>query len=57
MPLADPRSDVFHDPFAEDDTGSKAGTKVSDPLERMNRLFFRVNDRFYFWILRPTAKS
>jgi phospholipid-binding lipoprotein MlaA len=26
---------------------------VSDPLESMNRVFFEVNDKLYFWILKP----
>ncbi|MFH2122829.1 MAG: VacJ family lipoprotein [Pseudomonadota bacterium] len=25
----------------------------SDPLESMNRVFFQVNDKLYFWILKP----
>ncbi len=25
----------------------------SDPLESMNRIFFQVNDKLYFWILKP----
>jgi phospholipid-binding lipoprotein MlaA len=25
----------------------------SDPLESMNRVFFEVNDKLYFWILKP----
>ena len=27
--------------------------EVSDPLESMNRVFFQVNDKIYFWILKP----
>jgi len=30
---------------------------VPDPLEPLNRLMFQVNDRFYFWILKPVAKT
>lgn len=26
---------------------------VYDPLESMNRVFFQVNDKLYFWILKP----
>lgn len=26
---------------------------VSDPFEPMNRVFFEVNDKLYFWILKP----
>ncbi len=42
--------DEFQDPFAEETV------TVADPLEPMNRFFFQVNDRLYFWLLKPTAK-
>ncbi|MDK9709069.1 MAG: VacJ family lipoprotein [Desulforhopalus sp.] len=28
-----------------------------DPLEPMNRFFFEVNDRLYFWVLKPVSKG
>jgi phospholipid-binding lipoprotein MlaA len=28
---------------------------IADPLEPLNRVFFTVNDRLYFWILKPVA--
>ena len=31
--------------------------KVPDPLEPLNRGMFQVNDRFYFWILKPVANT
>ena len=30
---------------------------IADPLEPINRLFFHVNDKFYFWILKPVASG
>jgi len=30
---------------------------IADPLEPINRLFFQVNDRFYFWVLKPVASG
>jgi phospholipid-binding lipoprotein MlaA len=30
---------------------------IPDPLEPVNRLFFRFNDRLYFWILKPAASG
>ena len=30
---------------------------IADPLESINRLSFHVNDRFYFWILKPVASG
>ena len=31
--------------------------EVADPLEPLNRLMFQVNDRFYFWILKPVTQT
>jgi phospholipid-binding lipoprotein MlaA len=31
------------------------GETLADPLEPINRAFFVVNDRLYFWILKPVA--
>jgi phospholipid-binding lipoprotein MlaA len=47
----------FHDPFASEGESPKAQPKVSDPLEPMNRAFFRFNDKLYFWVLKPAAKG
>jgi phospholipid-binding lipoprotein MlaA len=29
---------------------------VADPLEGWNRILFQVNDRLYFWVLKPVAE-
>src|SRR5512143_3533688 len=29
---------------------------IVDPLESWNRVMFTVNDRLYFWVMKPTAK-
>jgi phospholipid-binding lipoprotein MlaA len=65
-PLSPPRSvsdaasgaegQEFHDPFAQE-TEAQAKTKVSDPLEPMNRAFFKFNDKLYFWVLKPVSKG
>ncbi|MGQ9636508.1 MAG: MlaA family lipoprotein [Thermodesulfobacteriota bacterium] len=31
------------------------GEKIPDPLEPLNRIFFHINDRLYFWALKPIA--
>ncbi len=36
--------------------GSVTGP-TPDPLEPMNRVFFQVNDRVYFWVLKPVAQG
>ncbi len=30
---------------------------IADPLEPVNRLFFGVNDKVYFWVLKPVASG
>lgn len=30
---------------------------IADPLEPLNRLFFQVNDKVYFWALKPVASG
>ncbi|HPE37589.1 MAG TPA: MlaA family lipoprotein, partial [Spirochaetales bacterium] len=31
-------------------------TRIADPLEPINRVFFQFNDKLYFYLLKPTAK-
>jgi phospholipid-binding lipoprotein MlaA len=45
-------NDEEFEPFAET-------TKIEyapDPLESMNRVFFQVNDKLYFWFLKPVSQ-
>jgi phospholipid-binding lipoprotein MlaA len=55
-PVSDAEDQEFHDPFAKE-AETKGPTKVSDPLEPVNRAFFKLNDKLYFWILKPVAKG
>ncbi len=41
----------FEDPFAVEEV------TIADPLERLNRATFWFNDRFYFYLLKPTARA
>jgi len=52
----DAEEQQFHDPFAKASEEPKAPV-ASDPLEPMNRAFFKFNDKLYFWILKPVAKG
>ena len=67
-PLASLRAD--HSPFLvvqkrEEDSailsepgqsGEPADT-IADPLEPLNRVFFHLNDKLYFWVLKPVASA
>lgn len=50
---AAPADDPLADPFAAAPSG-KTET-LADPLEPLNRAFFTVNDRLYYWVLKPVA--
>lgn len=39
----------------EEDGGEDV--RIADPLEPWNRAMYHVNDKFYFWLLKPTAKA
>jgi phospholipid-binding lipoprotein MlaA len=30
---------------------------IADPLEPVNRVFFKVNDKLYFWLLKPVTQA
>ncbi|MEW5774494.1 MAG: VacJ family lipoprotein [Thermodesulfobacteriota bacterium] len=32
-------------------------TRINDPLEPLNRVFFQFNDKLYFYLLKPTARA
>jgi len=48
------------DTWAEEDNwddGWEDGEPIADPLEPLNRIFFRFNDKLYYWVLKPVAKG
>ncbi|MBW1988012.1 MAG: VacJ family lipoprotein [Deltaproteobacteria bacterium] len=49
------------DPFADESLDfleeEEPATRMPDPLEPFNRLMFKVNDKFYFWLLKPAARG
>ena len=52
-------TDEPFDPFAQapPELGrTDAEHLAPDPLEPVNRFFFQVNDRLYFWVLEPAAR-
>jgi phospholipid-binding lipoprotein MlaA len=46
----------FEKEEAELEKANNAAT-IADPIEPVNRLVFKFNDKFYFWVLKPTAKG
>jgi len=41
--------------FLEDDQNEKARVSIPDPLYGFNKAMYHVNDKLYFWVLKPTA--
>lgn len=54
-PMSDSEDREFRDPFEKE--SEDKGAEVSDPLQKVNRAFFKFNDRLYFWVLRPVARG
>lgn len=40
---------------AEPDESEEAAETIADPIEPVNRFFFRTNDKLYFWVFKPVA--
>ncbi len=50
------KADILAD--YDPDQEAKAGLpEVPDPLQGFNRAMFTVNDRLYFWILKPVGQG
>lgn len=60
---ANQRDDQFDADFADafgadsQDTGSVNEILIDDPLERVNRGIFWVNDKLYFYLIKPVARG
>ena len=47
---------AYDDLFLDEEPGSvPESVTVADPLEPFNRAMFQVNDKLYFWLLKPVA--
>lgn len=53
----DPEDDPLYDPFDEEAEHGKPPERVRDPLRKFNRAMFVVNDKLYFWVLKPAARG
>lgn len=54
----DEEGETEDDLFVEDDDALfDSQVLVADPLQPFNRAMFTVNDKLYFWLLRPVAKG
>ena len=49
--------DIGFDEGFEEEFGERPETEVFDPLRGYNRFMTKVNDKFYFWLLKPTASG
>lgn len=49
--------DEFDDDFDDEFGDGAPPLKISDPFESLNRGVFWINDKFYFYLLKPAAKA
>jgi phospholipid-binding lipoprotein MlaA len=45
------------DPFGNADSDDEPAVQVADPLIGWNRIMFHINDKLYFWVLKPVSKG
>ncbi|MEN8135716.1 MAG: VacJ family lipoprotein [Thermodesulfobacteriota bacterium] len=48
-------TEYFEDDWLEEE--EYPVVQVADPLEPVNRIFFHFNDKLYFWVLKPLART
>ncbi len=41
----------------EEEAAPEQNTRIPDPFASVNRVVYQVNDRFYFWLLKPVAQA
>ena len=49
--------DEYGNVTEETETGAGKGAGIADPIEPWNRAMYHVNDKFYFWLLKPAARG
>ena len=65
MDEAVPKADAFRSCVPKSEAAKEeAGTEeavedvtIADPIEPVNRVIFQINDKFYFWLLKPAAQG
>jgi phospholipid-binding lipoprotein MlaA len=54
---SDQFAQVFAAPSSESAPEEESVEEIPDPLEPVNRAFFKFNDKLYFWVLKPVASG
>jgi len=47
--------ELYNDVYEEEDEEAKDSQGIYDPIAPFNKVMFQVNDRLYFWLLKPAA--
>jgi phospholipid-binding lipoprotein MlaA len=50
-------TEPFKDPFAEKKAAEEEDAQIADPLYPWNKAMFHVNDKLYYWALKPVAQG
>lgn len=51
------KSDEYGDIEITEKAGEETKAEIADPLEPFNRAMYHVNDKLYFWVLKPVAQE
>lgn len=49
------QDESLEDNFGSNVDGDRGQVDIYDPLEPLNRVFFKFNDKLYFWVLKPAT--
>jgi phospholipid-binding lipoprotein MlaA len=52
-----PAGDAYGEVTPETAEAADDEIRIADPLERWNRAMFQVNDKLYFWVLKPVTRG
>ncbi len=50
-------TETFKDPFAKEEGEEEEVVEIADPFYPWNKAMFHVNDKLYFWALKPVAQG
>lgn len=45
------------EPADSSDVAAEEGPRIADPFAPTNRIMFELNDRLYFWVLKPVTRA
>lgn len=56
-PVAETGAESVAESVDSEETAAEEGPHIPDPFAPTNRMMFEVNDRLYFWVLKPVTQA